>query len=512
MAACNGREPELRWIAERDALRHECYLELKHKLLDVAQAQWITLNQNRKTLQEVLEDETLLDLRQKLDAIALCGSKLSQVFMDSLVATSVHRIASAAIQSRKKPTNGIATEESRANWDNNADSHPTSGCDLAISSAQPPMVTYQAPHRSPDPTSRHSPHSHVSKVVGEEGARAQVAGGAGPALKGFLVDHVLKQPIKDITRGYSAKTPLPRLVQERVDLDRQVHEQRNFLAKRSAYLGECRVAAEKEKEMAGKELATAMLSLVMAEKERAFAANCRAAALNELKHMTSLRVQDQPQGICRPDLGLQDMKAPEKTLECAPMVSAEALRVHLGTFPSISTPLSTCPAIPTVTPPDLPDNTESDGHTGYSCSTNAVTSGLETICPKVATELDGNFDEGQKSTNISHANAKDEAVTSAGTWENPIGPYIRPPMPLEDMLKCVRCLFGKDKSLKTGNRARAFLGIPWSQIVSFDPDVLLTRGVLGIKPGSTGMASRLRMMTIIESALANQNDDVRCRI
>jgi len=97
---------------------------------------------------------------------------------------------------------------------------------------------------------------------------------------------------------------------------------------------------------------------------------------------------------------------------------------------------------------------------------------------------------------------------NAALLQSPIGRYIRPPMSLEDMKKCIRCLLGKDKSLKTGNRARAFLGIPWSQIVSFDPDTLLQRGVTGIKPGSTGMASRLRMMTIIESALANQNHDV----
>ena len=508
MAASFSREElELKRTAERTALRQECHVELRHKLLDVAQAQLIALNEHRRTVHEALEEEIL---KQKLDAIALSGRRLSQVFMNSLVATFVHRIAAAAIQPRKEPDQGLATEDLRSTQDNNADFHLPSGCNLAAIS--PPIgIIPQALDRFLDTTSHYPPLSHMAAAVEYECAQANVGGGAGLTLEGFPVDCVLKHPLQDGTPGYSAETQLARLVQERVDLDRQVSEERNLFSKRSAYLCECRLAAEKEKDMARTELAAAMLSLVMAEKERSVAASCRAAALDELKRTTPLDDEcSRPQGICGADIGVHNVVAPTKTHGYdVPTAGTETPQLHLDTTPHLSLPLSTCPATPTLTLPDSPDEAESNCHSGDSCSMRAASSRDNPICPKVATEL-GRNDERTDSAAISrsHPGVKDEVVNISEGLENPIGPYIRPPMPLEDMLKCIRCLFGKDKSLKTGNRARAFLGVPWSEIVSFDPDVLVRRGVLGIKEGSTGMASRLRMMTIIESALSNQNDAV----
>ncbi|KAF8518901.1 hypothetical protein JB92DRAFT_2901144 [Gautieria morchelliformis] len=302
----------------------------------------------------------------------------------------------------------------------------------------------------------------------------------------------------DGTLGHDAQPELAALVRARADLYRRLSEQRALLAKRSVYLCECRAAAEKEKETMQKVLTTARLSLSTAEIEQALAANDRTIALEELKHAAFPGNHNQTEHIACASLGIKDLGASTRAM---------AHQLRHGIAPCIPLPLSTCPSTcPALTPSGSLDSTESTSHSGDSPSTPVVMIGDKRMSPKHLVEFKENH-ELRESIVTGHSGAKDELANTPGTLENPIGPYIRPPMPLEDMRRCVRCLFGKDKSLKTGNRARAFLGVPWSQIVSFDPDVLLARGVLGIKEGSTGMASRLRMMTIIESALSNQNND-----
>ena len=332
----------------------------------------------------------------------------------------------------------------------------------------------------------------------------------------ILASRPLAQPCdEDIRNGHSLTTQLAGIVQQRTDLDRQLSEERNILAKRCAYLRDCRLAGDKEKLLAQKELATAMLLLAAAETEQAFLADCRATASEEQKLVTLVQRQCQTQKICCHTLGLETMALLEQTHGHSSLSTwFQSLQLHLNIAPILPSSLPGFPVIATLKPPHSLREMQSSGPSADSFSNPEATAGGSEICsmPEPVRHLEALIDlKGDDGYNIgvtSEAGVKVEVPTVSGILENPIGPYIRPPMPLEDMLKCIRCLFGKDKSLKTGNRARAFLGVPWSEIVSYDPDVLLRRGVLGIKEGSTGMASRLRMMTIIESALSNQNDVV----
>jgi hypothetical protein len=504
MAARTGEELEVTWAREKNALRHECHVKLRQKLLNLAQAHMLKLVEDRHT-SHPLEDKILTDLQQKLETITLSGKRLSQVFMNSLAATFSHRLSPAGTISKNTQSNDLALEESSAAQKDDAYYYDVSG--RSISASNPPLseIKSQAPDRFTDTLFRHPPHSRVIAVK-DEYSPPRIKNRGELTEEDFLDSCVLGRRFVDGTLDHGAQAELASLVRARADLHRRVSEQRIHLARRSVYLRECRAAAEKEKETMQKLLTTARLSLSAAEIGRAIAANDRITALEELKHATLPGNHSQTQHIACASLGIKDLGASEETLDySAPTAWAVAHQLRHDTVPCTSPPLLTCPSTFTaLTPPESLDSMEFSSHTDDTSSTPAVTIGDKRMCPKHLVEFKEN-QELRESTVTSHPAVKDEM---ARTLENPIGPYIRPPMPLEDMLKCVRCLFGKDKSLKTGNRARAFLGVPWSQIVSFDPDVLLARGVLGIKEGSTGMASRLRMMTIIESALSNQNDDV----
>jgi hypothetical protein len=504
MATCNREDLERKWAAERNDLRHECQAELKQKLPIIAWAQSIVLKEDRKALL-ALHDETLMQLMQKLDAIAHSGKQLSHIFHNSLAST---RFGGVLFNGKNPRGKDLTTEA-----DDNVDSAYRSGREPAVSRAQSPGQNTQTAGHCTDLTARYLPPSFHTTIATTDDP-AQIGVGGGESL--MSADRPRAQPCEeDTSNGHSWGIQLAELVQERGDLDRQLSEERTVLAKRCAYLRECRVAADKEKVFAQNELASAMLLLAAAEKERAVAADCRATASEEMKKVTPLQKRSQTPKSCCAGIGLDTLGASEKNYgHDSSTTCAQSLQLRLGISSTFSQPLSTCPVNATPTPPPSLCELMPNRYTEHSFSTPAAVtteSGIYSMPePECHLEpaVDLNPNGGQYSVVTSNFGVKVEMATVSGNLENPIGPYIRPPMPLDDMLKCIRCLFGKDKSLKTGNRARAFLGVPWSEIVSFDPDVLLRRGVLGIKEGSTGMASRLRMMTIIESALSNQNDGV----
>ncbi|GJJ07941.1 hypothetical protein Clacol_002148 [Clathrus columnatus] len=263
--------------------------------------------------------------------------------------------------------------------------------------------------------------------------------------------------------------------------EQHISKERIKMKKHYAYLVQCRLTAENEKKAAQNMLSNAISTLEAAERERKKTENERIIALQ--------------------DLGLAIRRRRSSSV-LGPSVSVStSFPSSCSGFSDSLTVSHDLPLVPVyhrhclLTPPKTPLGTDTEQEAESIASIKE--DGRKSSC--TAPDPDQEYPSAGD-VNFTFQPAKGD------TLQNPIGPYIRPPMSVEDMQRCIRCLLGKDKSLKTGNRARAFLGVPWSEIVSWDPDVLLHRGVCGIKPGSTGMASRLRMMTIIESALANQGN------
>ncbi|KAF8522432.1 hypothetical protein BU17DRAFT_86996 [Hysterangium stoloniferum] len=299
---------------------------------------------------------------------------------------------------------------------------------------------------------------------------------------------------------------LAELSPERADLERRLLMERDSMAKRLAYLTDCRAAAEKEKNFAQSLLSASIAKLDAAEKENLATSKERIIALEELKHAVCRREPARTREVIpvrkcplqtniqssafSPPFGISELAWP-------PLQTPSFRRINSPVpYRSVSAPSSVRPDLSAVSP-----RTATSAIRPYSVVSRPQSRAFST---NTVTESECDYHE----DNSQAFGIRSEDNTAETYVANPIGPYIRPPMPVEDMQKCIRCLLGKDKSLKTGNRARAFLGLSWSQIVALDPDTLLQRGVSGIKAGSTGMASRLRMMTIIESALANQGNNV----
>lgn len=274
-----------------------------------------------------------------------------------------------------------------------------------------------------------------------------------------------------------------------LDQSRQrISQQRNVMRRHYAYLAQCRLVAEKEKNAAQSLLSGSISSLQTAERERERFANERIIAFQELRFAIRRRQLKLQASVSERSVSMSSLASCSNLSESSVAGSCDLLLVprNHGHRP--------------LTPPRTPLDTD------IECESDRVVDTLAISEPY--SELPSIDLKPTQCASSGDVNSPFQAA-KGDTLQNPIGPYIRPPMSIEDMQRCIRCLLGKDKSLKTGNRARAFLGVPWSVIVSWDPDVLLQRGICGIKLGSTGMASRLRMMTIIESALANQGNDVR---
>ncbi|KIJ33200.1 hypothetical protein M422DRAFT_52534 [Sphaerobolus stellatus SS14] len=293
-------------------------------------------------------------------------------------------------------------------------------------------------------------------------------------------------------------------------LSEEVSKEKTKMAIRTVSLSESRAAAATERSSAEVILRATLAAFKVAEEDKHIAAREREKSytgLIETKHL-------------KPSLPILNISS-----ENAPgIISSSHCDVALSSSPTralslvisgdkdqnlfLSCPTLSVPSISLLTPPRTPCE-ETHQSFPFNSAINDLSNSSVAVL-KAPSEIsvnmgaNGEREEGQVS-DLQVFVYPPEGINGA-LLQNPVGPYIRPPMSLDDMQKCIRCLLGKDKSLKTGNRARAFLGVPWSQIVTFDPDTLLQRGVTGIKPGSTGMASRLRMMTIIESALANQGN------
>ncbi|KAF8582002.1 hypothetical protein K439DRAFT_1662024 [Ramaria rubella] len=502
MAACNGEELKMKWITELTVLRDDCKMVLKHKLLGMVEPMRLARYDGSRRVTRGIKEEILPEITQKLEALALGGRHLSNTFVNSLAVTFVRHVAAAATHARvissvdedNVPSEFVNTQDKRAR-------SKIDDQDFRLETSSELLAEQVTPFPSKLATL-------VSQLTIED---ARTTYKEAPA--NFSSDHKLPKDLQDVLRNrVSAQAQLKDLTEERIELDKRLAEERNYLGRRAVYLNDCRTAAEKEMESARKKLSTALRLLAAAEKERRLATRDKVSALERLKYATQdpVPLRQESQNVLTTNSFFRASFLEDKALEvpvnnCLGLYTPKDYAPQPLLHKSVSLPILSWPII-TLTPPESPIETELNPGGSLFVATSSVDGHASSQFTSA-----GDFADDRQNLNAVTDSTSDisefAGISTLESFENPIGPYIRPPMPLEDMQKCVRCLFGKDKSLKTGNRARAFLGLSWSDIVSFDPDVLLGRGVLGIRQGSTGMASRLRMMTIIESALSNQNDD-----